>query len=432
MREGVVITGIGCVSCFGTGHRAFADRIRSGASGIAPITRFDTAACHSRTAAMIRDFDPAAFFSPLKLRRVDAVGRVALACARLLFDAHPGAQGEHVGIALGTSTAGLDSLAEYLDGLSEHGPAGVPAILFSNTVANAPASLCAIEFGLRGPNVTFNQREASSLAALAFSIGAIRQGRTTAMVTGGADGVEETFFKVHDRFRALSPMRGALSSTSSMSSMPGAEAARPFDRDRNGFILGEGGFLLLVESATAAEQRGARVYGEIAGVGATASKTELNGWPADGAGLAKAMRLALSDAGILPDEVGAVIGTSNGSPALDRHEADAIAEVFGSRSIPVASVKGAVGESGASGAAGLIAGLLSIGAGGTLVPTAGFLHPDPALAVCVSSRPQPVKGDAFLVNSVASGGTNYSLLVRAIINVRPGSGHFARTKLIDG
>ena len=299
MRERVVITGIGCVSCFGTGNRAFADAIGSGASGIAPIGQFDADELPlGGTAAMIRDFNPAAFFSPLKLRRVDAVGRIALVCARLLFDDAAGGLGEHVGIALGTSTAGLDSLAEYLDGLSEHGPAGVPAILFSNTVANAPASLCAIEFGLRGPNVTFNQREASSLAALAFSIGAIRQGRTTAMVTGGADGVEETFFKVHDRFRALSPMRGKRG---------GAEAARPFDRDRNGFILGEGGFLLLVESAAAAEQRGARVYGEIAGVGATASKTELNGWPADGTGLAKAMRLALSDAGILPDEVGAVV-----------------------------------------------------------------------------------------------------------------------------
>ncbi len=270
MSERVVITGIGCVSCFGMGHRALVDAISAGRSGIAPITQFDTADCRSRSAAMIRDFDPSAFFSPLKLRRVDAVGRIALTCARLLFDDAGGAPGEHTGIALGTSTAGLDSLVEYLDGLSEHGPAGVPAILFSNTVANAPASLCAIEFGLRGPNVTFNQREASSLAAIAFSIGAIREGRTTAMVTGGADCVEETFFKVHDRFRVLSPMRTALG---------GTEAARPFDRDRNGFILGEGGFLLLVESASSAERRGARTYGEIVGVGATASKTVLNGWP---------------------------------------------------------------------------------------------------------------------------------------------------------
>jgi 3-oxoacyl-[acyl-carrier-protein] synthase II len=406
MSERVVITGIGCVSCFGMGHRALTDAIGSGSSGIVPITRFDTADCRSHSAATIRDFDPAAFISPLKLRRVDAVGRVALACTRLLFEDAGGVPGagvlDDVGIALGTFTAGLDSLVEYLGGLSEHGPAGVPAILFSNTVSNAPASLCAIEFGLRGPNVTFNQREASSLSALAFSVGAIRQRRTPAMVTGGADCVEETFFKVHDRFRALSPMRAGH----------GAEAARPFDRDRNGFILGEGGFLLLLESAAAADARGARVYGEIVGVGATASKTALNGWPADGGGLAKAMRLALADANLHADQIAMVVGTSNGSPVLDRQEADAIVAVFGTRSIPVASVKGAIGESGAAGAAGLITGLLST-ASGVVVPTVGFREPDPAIAVCVSSRPQPARGETFLVNSVASGGTNYSLAVRA-------------------
>ena len=106
-----------------------------------------------------------------------------------------------------------------------------------------------------------------------------------------------------------------------------------------------------------------------------------------------------------------MIGTANGSPTLDRQEADAIAEVFGSRSIPVASVKGAIGESGASGAAGLIAGLLSL-AGGVVLPTAGFAQADPALPVCVSSHPQPARGATFLVNSVASGGTNYSVAVR--------------------
>ena len=404
MSERVVITGIGCVSCFGTGHRAFVEAIGSGGSGIAPVARFDTADCRSHSAATIRDFDPAAFISPLKLRRVDAVGRVAIACARLLFEDAGGVPGDHTGIAFGTFTAGLDSLVEYLDGLSEHGPAGAPAILFSNTVSNAPASLCAIEFGLRGPNVTFNQREASGLAALAFSVGAIRQGRTAAMVTGGADCVEETFFKVHDRFRALSPMRGERGG--------GAEAARPFDRDRNGFILGEGGFLLLVESASAADRRGARVYGEIVGVGATSSRTTPNGWPRDGAGLVKAMRIALADAGLLADQVAAVIGTSNGSPVLDRQEAAAIVEVFGGRPIPVASVKGAIGESGAASAAGLIAGLFSI-ASGAVVPTAGFRQPDSALVACVSGCQQPARGEAFLVNSVASGGTNYSVAVRA-------------------
>ena len=156
------------------------------------------------------------------------------------------------------------------------------------------------------------------------------------MVTGGADCVEETFFRVHDRFRALSPMRGEWG---------GAEAARPFDRDRNGFVLGEGGFLLLLESASAADARRARVYGEIVGVGASASKTAVNGWPADGAGLVKAMRLALCDAKLSADQIAAVMGTSNGSPILDRQEADAIVEVFGRMSVPVA-VRGAIGGPG--------------------------------------------------------------------------------------
>src|ERR1700681_1874262 len=132
MSERVVITGIGCISCFGMGYLAFIRAIGCGSSGIAPITRFDTADCRSRCASTIRDFDPAAFISPLKLRRVDTVGRVALACTRLLFEdagGVPGAGGrDDIGIALGTFTAGLDSLVEYLHGLSEHGPTGVPAI----------------------------------------------------------------------------------------------------------------------------------------------------------------------------------------------------------------------------------------------------------------------------------------------------------------
>src|SRR6185436_11798808 len=163
-------------------------------------------------------------------------GRLALASTKLLLDDAGLAASDlfNVGIALGTYTAGLDSLVEYLGGLTDHGPMGVPAILFSNTVSNAPASLCAIEHTLHGPNVTFNQREASSLSALLFSVGAIRDGRAPAMVSGGADGIEETFFKVHDRFRSLSPMRRFD---------PADECARPFDRCRSGFTLGEGGFL---------------------------------------------------------------------------------------------------------------------------------------------------------------------------------------------
>jgi 3-oxoacyl-(acyl-carrier-protein) synthase len=316
------------------------------------------------------------------------------------------------GISIGTFSAGLDSTVEYLAGLTDHGPMGVPAILFSNTVSNAPASLCAIEYGLHGPNVTFNQREASSLAAIAFSVGAIRDGRTPAMVSGGVDCVEETFFKVHDRFRALSPMRRR---GPGKAGNDGQEAARPFDRLRNGPILGEGGFLVLIESATAAGEREARLYGEILGVGAAASPAPLNAWPADPSGLVRAMRLALSDGGLGPVEIAAVMATASGSPELDRLEAEAIGEVFGPRTVPVVSVKGAIGESGAAGTAGLIAGLLSL-PDGVVVPTAGFEQADSTCppVVGVSRLVQPVSGDTFLVNAAGIGGTHYSLAVRAI------------------
>jgi 3-oxoacyl-[acyl-carrier-protein] synthase II len=409
VAERVLVTGIGSISSFGVGHSAFNKAIASGLSGIDRVTGFDTSGCHSHTAAAVRDFDPTVFIPPLKLRRIDTVGRYAIAGAHILFaDAacRPGPEGcNDIGVALGTYTAGLDSLVEYLDGLTARGPIGVPAILFSNTVPNAPASLCAIEFGLRGPNVTFNQREASSLAAIAFSIGAIRRGRALAMVTGGADCLEETFFKVYDRFRALSPMPvGGVAAPT--------EGARPFDRARNGFILGEGAYLLLLESAAAADARGARIYGEVLGVGGTASSTPLNQWPTDARGLVNAMRLALSDAAIEPRDITAVFATANGSPALDRLEADALRKLFGDRAVPVVSIKGAIGESGAAAAAAVISGLHAV-ASGELPPTAGLCALDPALRVAASYQRQRALEDTFLVNSVASGGTNYSLVVRA-------------------
>ena len=412
MRERVLITGIGCISSFGVGHRAYAEALLSGASGVVPLTAFDTSSCRSHRGAAIQGFDPTLFIAPLKLRRVDEVGRVVLACARLIFDDAGWVTGpdgtDDVGVALGTYTAGLDSTVAYLRGLTKDGPSGVPALLFSNTVSNAPASLCAIEFGLRGPNVTFNQREASSLAALAYSVGVIRDGRVAAMMTGGADRIEETLFKVHDRFHALSPMRAG-----------GEEAARPFDRRRNGFVLGEGGFGLLLEEAGAASRRGARVYGEILGVGATASRAAPNGWPADPSGLTHAMHLALADADVPIEQVGAVFATADGSPELDALEAVAIRAAFGSRRVPVTSLKGAIGESGASGMAAVVAGLLTVSSG-RVPPTVGWSEPDPACDVNVSGQTQPSSGDVFLVHSVASGGTNYAAVVRV---ERPDAGH---------
>jgi 3-oxoacyl-[acyl-carrier-protein] synthase II len=403
-RHRVAITGIGCISCFGVGYGPFVESLTAGRSGIRPITAFDTSVCRSHRAATIEGFDPAAFIPPLKLRRIDSVGRLALACARLVIDdarlTLDSNGSDHIGVALGTFTAGLDSTVEYLQGLTKHGPTGVPALLFSNTVSNAPASLCAIEHRLRGPNVTFNQREASSLSAIAYACGLIGDGRVGAMLSGGTDRLEETFFKAQDRFGAMA--RGSDDD----------ERARPFDRHRRGFVFGEAGVMMLLEAVEAAEARAARSYGEILGVGMTASKSALNAWPADSSGIVRAMRDALDDAALAPDRVDAVFAAANGSKTLDMLEADAIRNVFQARDVPVVSLKGAIGESGAAGAAAVAAGCLTL-ASRTLPPTAGFADPDRACAVNVSAARQTVRGGTFLVNSVASGGTHYAIVARA-------------------
>jgi 3-oxoacyl-(acyl-carrier-protein) synthase len=155
------------------------------------------------------------------------------------------------------------------------------------------------------------------------------------------------------------------------------------------------------------------MHGEILGVGASASPTPINAWPRDPAGPARAMQLALSDADLRPEQVDAIFAAANGSIELDTVEASAIAASFGPRRVPVTSLKGALGESGAAGGANLIAGLASLSSG--FVPsTPGWSEPDPRCDVSVSRLHRPIQGDVFLVNSIASGGTNYALVARAL------------------
>jgi 3-oxoacyl-[acyl-carrier-protein] synthase II len=407
MRERVFITGIGGISPFGPGVQPFMDALLAGQTGIAPIRAFDTSGCRSHQAALVQHFDPSASIPPLKLRRMDEVSRLAVACAKSTFEdaGWPLAEGhstDRVGIAFGTYTAGLDSTVEYLRGLIKNGPAGVPALLFSNTVSNAPASLCAIEFGLRGPNVTFNQREASGLSALAYAAAAVADGRAEAMLTGAGDKIVETFFKAHDLFHALSPRRSGE-----------PEAARPFDRRRNGYVLGEGCFTLLLERERSADARQARVYGEVVGLGATGSRAAVNAWPSEPDGLSRAMNDARAQAGLTPDEVVAVFASADGSPDLDRMESVAIARALDGRRVPVVSLKGAIGESSSAAVASIVAGLVGLRAG-RLPATTGFEQRDAACDVEVSAVARDCPVGVFLVNSVASGGTNYSAAIRVV------------------
>jgi 3-oxoacyl-[acyl-carrier-protein] synthase II len=404
MQRRVSVVGIGVVSPFGTSPERFRDALLEGHTGIAPITDFDTNGCRSTLAANVTGFDAPAWIPPMKLRRMDRTGAYAIAASSLAMDdARQTRSDDGVddrGVMLGTWTAGGQATQDYLSALFRTGPSGAPALLFNSTVANAAASLVGLEFKLRGPNATVSYKEASGLAAIVSATEMIREGHASALAAGGVDAVYEIFFKAYDRFRVMSP-----------AAIPDARVA-PFDASRSGFVLGEGGFMLWLEQDNGWQSRGARAHGEILGVGAASAAVPLNEWPGTHGPLVRTMRLALDDAGIAPRDVNVVYASANATQALDRVEASALGELFGSESCVVTSVKGSLGESGASGSAACVAALLC-GRAGRVPPISGFAKPDAAagalrLAVAAVDVPGPIA----LVNSFASGGALFSVVLR--------------------
>ena len=403
-RDPIAITALSSFSGFGAGAAAFVQALLEGRTSIAPIQSFDTTAARAHLASEIAGFDAAQYIAPAKLRRIDRIGRLAVAaCGVALKDAGLISPAGHddVGIAIGSNTSGVHSLVDYLDRLRSLGPPGASALDFSNTVGNAAASLCGIEFGMRGPNVTLSYKEASSFSAIAYAASLVRAGRARAMVTGGVDDIEPMLFDVHDRFGVLATDQGD------------GEASRPFDRRRNGFVMGTGAFMIVIESSAAAARRGATIPGELLGIGATAAPAGLNDWPREPRQIARAMRLAIADAGLQPHDIGVVFASANSTRALDRVEAAAIADVFGAKAVVVTSIKGAIGECGSAGTASLTTAVLAVKSG-MIPPTVGFAEADPECPVDVSAapRPWPAARRAAVVNSLAAGGACYSLVVR--------------------
>jgi 3-oxoacyl-[acyl-carrier-protein] synthase II len=402
----VAVTGLGCISGLGVGRTAFERGLFSGERAYGPVLAFDTSAARSHMGGHTDGFDPTVFIAPEKLRRIDRIGQLAIAGCRLaLEDAdllnRSAVDGADVGVVVGSATAGLHTLVGYLDRLWEQGPSGASALDFSNTVGNAAASLCGLEFGLRGINATVGQKEASACAAIAHAASVLQAGRHRAVVTGGVDDFESMYFAVYDRFRALATDEGA------------GEASRPFDRRRNGFVLGSGAFLIVLESAASAAARGAPQLGRLAGSASTSAPCGLHSWPSDSAELVRCMQEALERAGVEPRDVAVVFASANSSRDLDRVEAEALGVVFGPSGVPVVAPKGAVGECGAAAAAGFIAAVLSLHQR-VIPPTVGFEVADPDCPVDVRATPRPIdpsRPPVALVNSFASGGTNVSLVV---------------------
>jgi 3-oxoacyl-[acyl-carrier-protein] synthase II len=400
----VAISGIGVVTPFGTGAQAFADALASGRGAIAALSAFDVSACAARCAASVTGFDPSRWIPPLKLRRMDTTSQYAIAAARQALDASGLDYGEEVddqvGVVVGTYTAGGSPTEDYLRGLFTQGPIGVPALIFNATVANVAASLVALELKFRGPNVTISQKEASGLLAVAQAMDLLGAGQARALVVAGVDALYPLFFKVHDRFRVLSHDNGA------------PEGSRPFDITRNGFVLGEGAYALVLEPYELAQARG-RVLGEVLAVACGGTSPGINQWPASEAPIARVMRQAIASSGLRPDAVDVVYASANSTPQLDAVEARAIAGVFTAHRPVVTSLKGAIGECSAAGVAGLVAAIMCP-ASGRVPPVVGLRESDAACdGLVLAKAPAPVPGPVALVNSVASGGALATAVVRA-------------------
>jgi len=404
MPDPVAVTGLGVVTPLGTGKADFARNLFDGRCGIGPISTFDTVRFPSRLGAQADGFNPKDHISIKNRRRMDRLSLMATAAARMALDdagvSVTTANRDRVGIILGVTFGSTDVAARLMETLFTEGPRLVNPILVPNTVMNAPAGHAAIEIGFRGVNSTVNHREASAETAIAYAAAEIRSGRADVMLAGGADIFSAFFFEILTRFKALSPGDG------------GIEGARPFDRRRNGFVVGEGAGVVCLESSAHARERGAAPYCEIGGWGLSSSPSPPTDWPDNPRGPVLAMQRALHGAGAAPGQVDYVSASANGSARLDRLEADALAELFGT--LPdgprIGSLKGALGESFSSG--GIRAAAMALAfQEGKLPPTLG-LHEPLAPLNFVRGRSQTIPPACGLVNGFSSGGTFVSLLMK--------------------
>jgi 3-oxoacyl-[acyl-carrier-protein] synthase II len=390
----VPVTGIGIVAPGAIGVDAFRALLAGGVTAIVPAgERWNTDGLSAQSAGLVRDFKARDYIPPMKLRRMNALSRFALAAAKMALDDSGLAPAEETGVALGTAFGPVQTSVEYMAEYVAKGAALAPPQLFAESVANAPGSHIAIEHNLRGFNVTVTQRESSALAAAMYACTQIIKGTVPAALAGGTEELNEMIYSVLDRIGALAHAAG------------GADGCmRPFDRRRNGLLPGEG-------SAVLALGRGPRAYAWLSGFGMARDTTAtISDWGDDAHAVATAMRNALADAELDVSEVDAVFASANSTTRADRVEARAIAELFGARIPAVAAVKGFFGEYAGGGALQLAAAVLAV-ADQKLPATAGFEQGDDDLPFAPTRAAADASLRHVLVNSVSAGGGVVSAVV---------------------
>ena len=355
MTNRIVITGIGIISPIGTGKENFWENLVAGTNGFRPITLFDTQRYRTKTAGEITDFDPKSYLGSKGLRYFDRVSLLITSAAKLAVDdgnLEGVYQPDDLGAVIGSTFGSINSISSFdLEALRE-GPNYVSPMDFPNTVLNAPAARVAIQFEMKGLNSTISNGETSSLDAMQYGADFLRLNRVKALLVGGAYALTpDTYWGFYES--------GALSG----SQEGDMELCAPFDDRHNGIILGEGAAVMVLESEADAKARGARRYGQISGYGNVFNSnpdSDDSEWISAGT---RAIKQALAEANLNPEDISLVLSGANSSPKSDRVQSAIIGEVFGANDVAVNALKGQTGEClDATGAFQSVAALMAINA----------------------------------------------------------------------
>ncbi len=408
MRKRVVVTGLGCVSPVGNNVSDTWQALLAGKSGAAPITAFDASAHKTRFAAEVKDFDPVALFGTKDSRKMDRFTQLATAAtlealsqSDLKIDE---SNRNRVGILIGSGIGGILTLIEQYEVMRQRGPDRVSPFLIPMMISDSAAGNIAIRVGARGPNMSLATACASGTNALGEASEMIRRGAADVMIAGASEAAVSAI--------AMAGMN-VMTALSTRNEDP-QKASRPFDKNRDGFIMAEGAGILILESLEYARARGANVICEFTGYGTTDDAHHISAPAEDGAGAAESMRLALKDANLKGEDIGYINAHGTSTQMNDKSETSAIKTVFGEQAykIPVSSTKSMTGHLlGASGALEAVVGSMVL-TNNILPPTINYETPDPNCDLdYVPNQARKAEPAHIMSNSFGFGGHNATLIL---------------------
>ncbi|HEX8716401.1 MAG TPA: beta-ketoacyl-ACP synthase II [Gemmatimonadaceae bacterium] len=411
-KRRVVVTGMGAITPVGNDVAATWQALLAGKSGAGPITKFDATNFAVRFACEVKGFDPLLYMDRKEAKRADPFTQYALAAAhQAMRDAGLGArtgyEPDRTGVIIGSGIGGLKTFEEQHDQYRERGPSKISPFFIPMFISDIAAGLVSMEFNAKGPNYATVSACATSAHAIGDAFRTIQYGDADVMITGGAEAtVTAMAIGGFSNMRALSERNDDA-----------ATASRPFDLTRDGFVMGEGSAVLILEELEHARRRGARIYSEVAGYGATGDAYHITAPAPDGEGAQRAMKRALMDAALTPETVQYVNAHGTSTPANDLNETRAIKAVFDEavQTLNVSSTKSSTGHM--LGAAGAVEFLISslVVQEGRIPPTINYRTPDPECDLNYTPNEMVERNvTAALSNSFGFGGHNVTLAVKRL------------------